>query len=267
VVEIMGGREIDHLVLAVRELETAALTYQRLGFKLTPQAQHPFGTGNRLAQLQGNFIEILSVTEPDWVSESGEEKFSFGAYNRNFLARREGISMVSLQSTDWLRDRIDFEMAGLSLHAPFAFTRMAVQPDGTEVEMGFDLTFAFDPSTPNVVFFTCCHRHSLNHFYKVDYQAHPNGAERISAVFIESTDVAGTERRLSALGVNRTLFEIVSGQRDAFTGFAMDVSDLSVTRQILLDSGLDLDNAPDAVTIGPDSTFGVTVKFREEVGA
>ena len=50
-------RGIDHLVLAVRDLEKARTFYQRLGFTLTPRAQHPWGTANHLAQLNGCFLE------------------------------------------------------------------------------------------------------------------------------------------------------------------------------------------------------------------
>ena len=50
------NRAIDHLVLCVRDLEAARAIYRRLGFTLTPPARHPWGTGNSLVQLQGNFL-------------------------------------------------------------------------------------------------------------------------------------------------------------------------------------------------------------------
>ena len=47
------SRVFDHLVLVVDDFDLASEFYERIGFTLTPRAQHPFGTGNRLAQLQG----------------------------------------------------------------------------------------------------------------------------------------------------------------------------------------------------------------------
>ena len=44
-------RRIDHLVLAVNDLDAARDTYGRLGFTLTPVARHPFGTANSLIVL------------------------------------------------------------------------------------------------------------------------------------------------------------------------------------------------------------------------
>ena len=41
-------RGIDHLVIAVRDLDAARATYQRLGFTLTPEARHPFGNCDHL---------------------------------------------------------------------------------------------------------------------------------------------------------------------------------------------------------------------------
>src|SRR5215213_1957721 len=63
-----SGRAIDHVVLTVRDLDAAAITYQRLGFTLTPRAAHDdqMGTSNRLAQFRGrSFIELLEVDRPE----------------------------------------------------------------------------------------------------------------------------------------------------------------------------------------------------------
>ncbi|NIQ53863.1 MAG: VOC family protein, partial [Gammaproteobacteria bacterium] len=44
-------RRIDHLVHAVDDLDAAAAAYEDLGFLVTPRADHPFGTSNRLVIL------------------------------------------------------------------------------------------------------------------------------------------------------------------------------------------------------------------------
>lgn len=173
---------IDHVVLAARDLAALSQFYERLGFTLTPQAQHPFGTGNRLAQLQGNFIELLTVTKPDEVPEAKDGDFSFGAYNRDYLKTGEGMSMLALTSDGWETDRTRFQRMGFKLHAPFAFGRKARQPDGSEVKLDFRLTFLTDPALPRAPFFTCNHRHPAEIFWKPQYQTHANGARRIVEV-------------------------------------------------------------------------------------
>ena len=244
----MGQRGIDHLVLAVRDLGAAAAFYESLGFTLTPQAQHPFGTGNRLVQLNGGFLELLSVTEPDWIGQAEPGEFSFGAYNQDFIACHEGMSMVALQSHGWQVDRTDFESAGLALGAPFSFGRKALQPDGSEVEMGFDLTIVPRLDAPDAVFFTCQHRHAPEHFYKPAFQDHANGAQRISKVTIETPDAAATAGFLSALGVDQSLFEIVDGTNERLVGFEISVTNLDKVR-------------PNYEAV---EAFGVTLRFCEE---
>ena len=81
-------RGIDHLVLAVRDLDAAARTYSALGFTLTPRAEHPWGTANRLVQLDGSFLEVLEVAHPERLVEHGPRSFSFGAYKREWLERQ-----------------------------------------------------------------------------------------------------------------------------------------------------------------------------------
>jgi len=87
-------RGIDHLVIAVRDLEVARQRYAAMGFTLTPVAEHPWGTINSLVQLQGNFLELLAVGNGDNIQEPGPGEFSFGAFNRNFLRTTILISSV-----------------------------------------------------------------------------------------------------------------------------------------------------------------------------
>ena len=89
---------IDHLVLCVHDLETARSRYARFGFTLTPPARHPFGTGNSLVQLQESFLELLAVVAADRVPPMLPGRFSFAAFNRDFLEEGEGCSMLVFAS-------------------------------------------------------------------------------------------------------------------------------------------------------------------------
>jgi hypothetical protein len=166
---------IDHLVLCGRDQQVMRDSFTALGFTLTPEARHPFGTGNSLIQLEGCFLELLSVFEPDKIPEHEEGRFSFAAFNRDFLDHREGLSMLVLDSTDARADVAAFRAAGLRTYEPFDFSRKARLPDGQEVTVGFSLAFTTDPKLPNMAFFTS-QQHAPEHFWKPDYQRHPNRA-------------------------------------------------------------------------------------------
>ncbi len=59
-----ASRRIDHVVLSVRDMDSAADFFQRAGFTLTPRADLPVGTSNQHALLNGNFIDVLGTTSP-----------------------------------------------------------------------------------------------------------------------------------------------------------------------------------------------------------
>jgi len=182
-------RGIDHLVLAVRDLEKARAFYETLGFTLTPRAQHPWGTANYLAQFSGCFLEILGIAEPAAIPPHEAGKFSFGAHNRGFLAKREGMSMLVFQSHDARRDQAEFAAAGLKTYAPFDFGRTAKLPDGTTAKVAFSLAFVTDPRMPDSAFFTC-QQHAPKYFWKRDYQVHANGARTIAEVVMVAPEPA-----------------------------------------------------------------------------
>lgn len=172
---------IDHLVLCGRDHLAMRETFTSLGFTLTPQAQHPFGTGNSLIQLEGCFLELLSIFEAGKIPEHHGERFSFAAFNRDFLSRREGLSMLVLDSTNARADVAAFRAAGLRTYEPFDFSRRARLPNGQEATVGFSLAFATHPAMPEVAFFTC-QQHAPEHFWKPDYQRHANRALTILEV-------------------------------------------------------------------------------------
>ncbi len=183
------SRPIDHLVLAVRDLDAARATFQRLGFTLTPVARHPFGTANSLAQFGGSFLELLAVAEPGAIPAGDGTHFSFGAFNRDFLEGGEGVSMLVLKSDDAAADRADFDAHDLRVYEPFGFERIATGPDGAERKVAFSLTFTSDSRLKRAGFFTCQHHYPEN-FWKAEYQRHANGALAIASAVMVTRDPA-----------------------------------------------------------------------------
>ncbi len=184
----MPVRDIDHVVVMTSDLESARAGWEQLGFTTTPRAVHPFGTANSLIQLQGNFIELLEIDDPERIPEMAGSAFSFAAHNRAFLeAVGEGASMLVLTSDDRDADRAGWERLGLRGYDPVDFERKARLPDGSDTRVAFSLAFTGDPSLAGLAFFVC-QQHTPDAFWKPDYQRHRNGAARITAVTIAAQD-------------------------------------------------------------------------------
>ncbi len=163
-------RTIDHVVHAVDDLDEAATAYEGLGFTVTPRADHPFGTSNRLVVLQDTYIEIVSVTDPQRIPTAG---FAAGVTSR-LRERGSGISHVVLSSSDPASDLA--ELGPLATGEIFSFSRPAPQVDGTEVRASFECTFA--KGTVDLGMFLC--RHMVpTAVWNERNQWHPNRALHI----------------------------------------------------------------------------------------
>jgi Glyoxalase-like domain len=280
-------RGIDHLVLCVGDLESAAARYSAFGFTMTPRGEHPWGTDNRLAQLDGNFLELLTVARLERIVEPAPGTFSFGAFNRDFLAQREGLSMLVFESHDARADRAAFRASGLNTYALFDFERLAQLPDGSKAKVGFSLAFATDARLAEAAFFTC-QQHAPQHFWKPDYQRHANGARQVVEVVMVADDpplladlYAGLQEpaavRVGAgcLGVStgrgavtvvtpaafrqRFGHDPAAGIGPRFAAYMVAVTDLGAATALLARNEVPHARREGMVTIGPEDAFGVTL--------
>jgi glyoxalase-like protein len=186
-------KAINHLVLAGYDLEGMRSHYQGLGFTVTPRGQHPFGTGNALVQLHGTYLELLAVTAPQDVPEHRAGHFSFAAFNRDYLARHEGFSMLVLDTADARADIAAWRAAGLQTYEPFDFSRTAKMADGQEITVSFSLAFVSHPAAPWLGLFACQH-YSPHYFEQPRYLQHANGATAVQDIWIvgeSAPDLAG----------------------------------------------------------------------------
>lgn len=172
---------LDHIVHAVRDLNAAAEFYRRAGFTVGARNRHSWGTHNRIVQLMNCYIELLEVAEPEKIAPHGARSFSFGAFNRDFLASHEGLSMLILNSSNAVEDARSFEASGIGNSRVFDFSREGTKPDGTPVKLAFSLAFAADPASPKVRFAVCQH-HFPENFWDPAFQTHANGAGIVPGV-------------------------------------------------------------------------------------
>jgi len=284
---------IDHLVLPVRDLEAARERYRTMGFTLTPRASHDWGTDNSLVQLDGSFLEILTVAYPDKLFEEEGRRFSFGAFNRDFLEKREGFSMLVFEGLDTPSEQRRFNELGLGPWDPFRFERQTTLPDGEKATVAFDLAFATSPDLPEARFFTC-KQEAPHLFWKRDYQRHANGAQRLVDVVMIADDppaladfygklcgesaVAATHDSLSvATLLGRVLVLTPMGLVERFgvnpaddrpstphfAAFTVQTSDIDALGFILANAGIASIRTGDRITVPPAAAFGTAISFVE----
>ena len=283
---------IDHVVHAVRDLDAAAEFYVGAGFTVSGRNRHPWGTHNRIVQLKNCYIEILEIAEPDKIVPHGARSFSFGAFNRDFLARREGFSMLLLGSSDAARDARSFEMAGIGGFDVFDFARKGKRPDGTEVKLAFSLAFAADPAAPGLRFASCQH-HFPENFWNPAFQLHANGAQSVQGVALVANNPADHQTFLkaftgvgevqsSAAGVavrtengdieilHAAAYRNQFGEQPEPVGEGMTlnamrfaVADISQTEALHLRNGIAARHHAGRLAVPPDAAHGATLIFEK----
>ena len=75
------------------------------------------------------------MAEPE---KLGADGFSilFGRFNQSFLSRRQGLSILLLESDDAAADAAAFKSAGIAASDVMKFEREGSRPDGSTVRVG-----------------------------------------------------------------------------------------------------------------------------------
>lgn len=191
------SRRIDHLVIAVHDLDKAAGFYQRLGFQVGARNKHAWGTENRLVQFPGTFLELITVSEGAKIPAHGQGSFSFGAFVRDYLQQREGLAMLVLDSQDAEADAASFAQQKIGAFEPFFFERTGRKPDGSETKVAFTLAFASMENAPKAGFFVSQH-HFPENFWNPAFQKHDNHAINVSSVALTAPDPDRLRKFVSA---------------------------------------------------------------------
>jgi catechol 2,3-dioxygenase-like lactoylglutathione lyase family enzyme len=279
-------RGIDHLVLPVFDLARARQAYAAMGFQVSVVNTHPFGTQNAIVQLAGSYLELLAVADAAAIPKGSRERFSFAEFNQRYLSRvGEGGSFLVVTSSDVDADRAAFQRAGLRLYEPFSFTRIARQPDGAEVEVGFDLNFTTDVRIPDCAFFTMKQRRP-ELFWNDAFQVHENTARAVADVVFatdQPTDfsaffetflgapalpygdgVAFNTQRGSVRLVpwNSAGTDVMWSPTPRLVRYAVAVDNLDATRKALTTGRVPFSDEAGGLVVSSSEAFGVNIVFQ-----
>jgi catechol 2,3-dioxygenase-like lactoylglutathione lyase family enzyme len=180
---------VDHVVIAVRDLDGARDAYEGLGFTLTRRGRHSphMGTGNHCIMFGGDYVELLGVLTPTDLNQSF----------RRLLERGEGISGLALATQDASLAHAAASAAGLPAGAPVSFSRPVELPEGA-MEARFNVVqLQLDAALGLQVFF--CQHLTRSAVWRPEWQQHANGARALAGVTIAATEPAALADPLGRL--------------------------------------------------------------------
>jgi hypothetical protein len=207
---------IDHLVLAVRDLDAAAAELDRLlGLQAGGGGRHPaFGTQNRLVWLGDSYLELVAIVDPAVAAESW-----FGRLVHAETERGEGLVTWAVASDALESDVAGFQGFGSSLGEPVAGERRRV--DGSVVRWQVSLPERPGPVEP----FLIEHDSASAEWTPADRAArsterHPlGGPVRLDVLEVPIANVPATIQRLArTLGLRFRPSLAGHGARDANLG-------------------------------------------------
>jgi hypothetical protein len=141
---------------------------EKAGFVVTPQADHPFGTSNRLVVFVDTYLELVAITRPELLPAGG-----FADEVRTFLRSGAGVSHAVVSCRDPIADQRLVAARGIADGEIFDFSRPAPRVDGSVTEASFSIVGTL--STAPLGAFLCAHA-VPDAVWHESHLAHPNGA-------------------------------------------------------------------------------------------
>jgi len=274
---------IDHAVVVVKDLSSAAETWKRLGFTLSPRGTHSakMGSGNYTIMLDPDYIELLGI-----LAETDHN-----IPTRNFLAKRgEGIERIAFTAVDSAEGAEEIRARGYEPIGPIDFERPVPLPDGSLSAAKFRVfQWPLEEAPGGLRIFACQHK-TRETVWIPELMRHANCAKRLKQALIVTPDPAKDAAHLSRLidreghsesdgaisvpsGGERADFVFVTRDQLAarFAGVALDglaehggaglvieSSDLGATEQAL---GSAMVRSGSALCVPPSAATGTLLAF------
>jgi catechol 2,3-dioxygenase-like lactoylglutathione lyase family enzyme len=191
----MAMFDLDHVGVAVRDLDAAGARWRDLGFTLTEKSFHfappapgaapvRSGTGNHCMMLARGYLELIAVTDPDYRGGL-----------RKYLARYEGLHLVALGVSPASAAAAEIA-ANTGVEPPLRALRRPFMERGRNFEAAFTIVDAPGMGADDPQLFAIEH-HTREALWQEHLTTHANGARSLLAVTLCVPDPAETAERMA----------------------------------------------------------------------
>lgn len=182
---------VDHVVVAVRDLDRAAADWAALGFVVSPRGVHSplLGSGNHTIMFGEDYVELLGILAAT----------DQNAPTRAFLEEREGIERIAFTTDDAAAGAAEITARGFPALGPIHFGRPVPLPGGGEGEARFNVfRWPLSEQPGGTRIFACQHL-TRETVWLPELQAHPNGATALARIEIVTADPPAAAAHLGQL--------------------------------------------------------------------
>lgn len=238
---------LDHVVLLVKDLDTAAEDFVRLGFTVTPESRHSMGSRNRCIMLADqSYIELLDITE----RRGGDSDF------HTLMARGNGVAGLAFREAPLAQMRQRLAGTGIPTREIERFSRPIGICGRTELAEFAVCHIPLDVTKDYKLFF--CHHLTPDRLWTAGATTHSNGVEALAGVQLAVSEPKDFSTLLGCvLGVHR------SGQTETLPDGAGRLFGLEQREPATTDATLRLAVRDRQILVGCLQATGVDYRIAE----
>jgi hypothetical protein len=182
---------LDHVVVSVRDLDTAAAAWRALGFTVSPRGTHSphMGSANYTIMFGEDYMELLGVLTPT----------EHNAARREWLAGQEGIERAAFTALDAAAGVAELQAMGVAAIGPIAFGRPVELPDGRIAEARFNVMRWPVGLRPGGLRIFACQHLTRENVWVPSLQRHANAASRILRLEMLTADPRAAAAEMAKL--------------------------------------------------------------------
>ena len=284
---------LDHIGVAIKDLERGRQAYERLGFTLTPRSIHrgsptpgapviPFGSGNHCAMFHDGYLEIVGLTDPTIFSNI-----------KALVARYEGAHIVAFGVDSADATYAELSGRGIPIQPARQLERdAAFGPRGDAIRRAAFRNMYFDAATYPESRLLYIEHLTRDVLWQPHLLEHLNGVVALRDVFLCTSDARAVadkystlfgaavqpagegEWRIALAHTNvwiatpaawaRRAPGAVTPPLPAPAGIGFKVKSVAATRALLTKNGVTAHDGLDGgIWVGPDQACGTAIYFFE----
>jgi 4-hydroxyphenylpyruvate dioxygenase-like putative hemolysin len=267
----LGIRNIDHPVIASRDLDATRQQFERLGFTVPPRGSHiEWGTGNLCIMFPDDYLEVRGIIDP--------EKFTMHL-DSHLEKHGEGLMGVAFGTADVKASYAEAQANGINTGELRRLRRNFEHPEGW-TQPSFSL---FSPDAEDIE--GLMHVVVIQHLTpeltrRPDFLEHANGCTGISEMTGTVSDIGSCAVKMRRLlgddAVNETddgvvltvpsgqVIRLHKGETAGLESMTMRVSDVKATTAYFESNGVSFSRGSGGlVEIAPADACGTRLIFAE----